>query len=77
MPLVFEGGDTGRCHAASQLAHSDKGTAVAPSTMCRVFVEDTVFDQRRYDPILQEAGEHVEERTRWQRSLTETSFPPN
>ena len=34
MPLVFEGGDTGRCHAASQLAHSDKGTAVAPSTMC-------------------------------------------
>ena len=51
MPLVFEGGDTGRCHAASQLAHSDKGTAVAPSTMCRVFVEDTVFDQRRYDPI--------------------------
>ena len=54
MPLVFEGGDTGRCHAASQLAHSDKGTAVAPSTMCRVFVEDTVFD-----PILQEVAEHV------------------
>ena len=69
MPLVFEGGDTGRCHAASQLAHSDKGTAVAPSTMCRVFVEDTVFDQRRYDPILQEVAKHmspIEERTRWQ-----------
>ena len=59
MPLVFEGGDTGRCHAASQLAHSDKGIAVAPSTMCRLFVEDTVFDQRRYDPILKEVAEHV------------------